>query len=134
MKLEGGCYCGAVRFSSEGDAALKGQCHCRQCQYHSGGGVNYFIAIPKAGLSYTQGKPKQFQKSGAVMPVTREFCGDCGTQILTLVEGMPDMAFLKVGVLDDPSQFAPDVAMFMVDKQPFHQIPDGIPTHERLPG
>jgi len=36
--------------------------------------------------------------------------------------------------LDDPGLFGkPQMAIFTVDKQPFHQIPDGLPAFERLP-
>jgi hypothetical protein len=42
---------------------------------------------------------------------------------------------VKVGTLDDPTQFsAPQMAIFTIDKQPFHQIPEGLPTFERMPG
>ena len=45
------------------------------------------------------------------------------------------MLMLKVGTLDDPSVFGePDMAIFTVDKQAFHQIPDGIAVFERTPG
>jgi len=41
---------------------------------------------------------------------------------------------LKVGTLDDPSLFGrPKIAIYTVDKQAFHQIPEGLPTFERLP-
>ena len=48
---------------------------------------------------------------------------------------MPGSVILKVGTLDDPGVFgAPQVAIFTVDKQSFHHIPDGIPSFERTPG
>ena len=35
--------------------------------------------------------------------------------------------------LDDPSVFKATAAIFTIDKQPFHHIPDGIPAFERRP-
>jgi hypothetical protein len=41
---------------------------------------------------------------------------------------------LKVGTLDDPGLFGgPQVAIYAIDKQAFHHIPDGLPTFDRLP-
>jgi hypothetical protein len=134
MELEGGCYCGALRYEVEGDPLFKGQCHCRECQYISGGSPNVTMAMPEAGFSYTKGSPKQFKRSDLENPVTREFCGDCGTHILSRVSGMPAV-MLKVGTLDDPSAFGgPQVAIYLCDKQSFHQVPEGVATFDRLPG
>jgi len=133
MKLEGGCYCGRVRYLADGDPMMKGQCHCRECQYISGGAPNMFILMPAEGFRYTKGTPKKFARSDIERPVTREFCADCGTHLATRVPGLAAVV-VKVGSLDDPRVYgAPQVAMFTVDKQPFHHIPAGIATFERLP-
>ena len=135
MKLEGRCYCGAVQYQAEGDLGCRGQCHCRECQYISGGNPNVLLAMPEAGFSYTKGAAKEFQRSDLENPVTREFCGDCGTHILSRAPGMAGAVILKVGTLNDPSVFgAPQVALFTVDQQRFHHIPEGIPSFERTPG
>ncbi len=52
MKFEGGCYCKAVRYQSEGEPVFKGQCHCRECQYLTGGSPNVIVAMPEAGFKY----------------------------------------------------------------------------------
>jgi len=65
--------------------------------------------------------------------VTREFCADCGTHMITRPVGFP-FVVVKVGTLDDPTVFTPNMAIYTVDKQPFHVIPEGMPAFERLPG
>ncbi|MCH8131532.1 MAG: GFA family protein [Myxococcales bacterium] len=134
MEVEGGCYCGAVRYKAVGEPMFKGQCHCRECQYISGGAPNLTMGFPVAGFSYTKGSPKGFQRSDLENPVTREFCANCGTHLVSKAPGLP-MALLKVGTLDDPSVFeGPQLAIFTCDKQSFHQIPEGIASFERMPG
>ena len=100
MKLEGGCYCGKVRYVAEGEPMLKAQCHCRECQYITGGAPNMFIVMPQAGFSYTKGAAKQFARSDLEKPVSREFCPDCGTHLATRPQR--PVIVVKVGTLDDP--------------------------------
>jgi hypothetical protein len=133
MKLEGGCYCGAVRYVAEGEPMMQAQCHCRECQHITGGSPNVFMAMPIPGFSYTKGEPKSFSRKDIPNPVTREFCAECGSHIITRSPGFPAV-ILKAGSLDDPSVFAPQMAIYTVDRQPFHCIPEGIPQFERLPG
>jgi hypothetical protein len=71
--------------------------------------------MPTNGFKFTSGAPKQFSRSDLENPVTREFCAECGTHMVTRPTG-------------------PQMAIYTVDKQPFHHIPDGMPAFERLPG
>lgn len=133
MKLDGGCYCHGLRYVAEGEPMMKAQCHCRECQYITGGSPNVFIAMPIAEFKYTKGTPKKFARSDIPNSVTREFCPDCGTHVVTRPQGFPAV-IIKVGSLDDPKLFGnPDMAIFTIDKQSFHQIPQGMPSFERLP-
>jgi len=133
MKLEGGCYCGKVRYVAEGEPMMKAQCHCRECQYISGGSPNMFMLMPLDGFSFTKGTPRKFTRSDLERAVTREFCGECGTHLLTRRSGLA-AAIVKVGTLDDPAVFgSPQMAIYTCDKQPFHAIPEGTPSFERLP-
>jgi hypothetical protein len=135
MKLEGGCYCGALRYVAEGDPMFKGQCHCRECQYITGGHPNAVIAMPAAKFAYSKSSPKLFRRTDLANPVTREFCAECGTHILARSPGVPGAVILKVGTLDDPKAYGrPQMVIFTVDKQSFHHLPEGVPAFERLPG
>jgi len=135
MKLEGGCYCGAIRYVAEGEPMMKGQCHCRECQFITGGAPNLFIAMPLTGHRYTKGKPKEFRRRDLATPVTRQFCPECGTHLAT-IPNLPGMIIVKAGTLDDPAKMygGPDVAIFTVDKQAYHLVPQGMSAFERLPG
>jgi hypothetical protein len=134
MKIEGGCYCGAVRYRAEGDPVFKAQCHCRECQYISGGAPNVVMGVPESGFSYTKGAGKPFRRKDLAKPVTREFCAECGTHLLTRAPSM-GAVMLKVGTLDDPSIFGgPQMITYTIEKQSFHHVPEGVPAFERFPG
>ncbi|HUB91490.1 MAG TPA: GFA family protein, partial [Dyella sp.] len=133
MQFEGGCYCGALRYIADGEPMMKGQCHCRECQYISGGSPHLFLVLPADGFRYTKGTPKRYSRTDLARPVSREFCAECGTHIVTRRPDLPAVV-LKIGTLDEPRLFgAPQVAIYTCDKQPFHQIPEGMPSFERLP-
>jgi len=135
MLATGGCYCGQVRFEVEVDPqkAFRGQCHCLPCQKISGGSPNVFLVVPDAGFSYTSGEPATFSRSDLEKPVTREFCGNCGTPILTRNPHVtPGHVILKAGALDDPGVYGmPRAAIHVADKQEYHQIPEGVRVFER---
>src|SRR3981189_1204920 len=121
MKLEGGCYCGTVRYVAKGEPMMKAQCHCRECQYITGGSPNMFLLMPPGGFGYTKGTPKQFTRSDLEGAVTREFCAECGTHLTTRRPGLPAV-ILKVGTLDDPALFADG---------DLHHRPTGLPSNPR---
>jgi len=134
MTLTGGCYCGDVRYEVDGEPTMRAQCHCRECQYITGGGPNYFMMVPEESLRFTAGEPASYTRDDIANPVTRLFCPRCGTHLATKLPNFPS-AVLKVGSLDDPAAFGePQMAIFTSDMQPFHLIPEGIPQFERTPG
>ena len=75
-------------------------------------------------LQLHQGSPRQFARKDLERAVTREFCAECGTHLVTRMPGLP-LAALKVGTFDDPSLGQPQLAIYTIDKQVFHQIPRG---------
>lgn len=135
MTITGGCYCGAVRYEAGGNPIMKARCHCRECQFFTGGEANDFIAMPVAEFRFTKGEPKSFTRADLKGAATRQFCAECGTPLLTRAPGLPIAVILKVGSLDDPKLFeGPQVILQTADAQPFHHVPDGVPAFARFPG
>jgi hypothetical protein len=133
MTISGGCYCGAVRYEIKGEAEAAFQCHCRECQYITGGNANIVTVFSKDDFAYTKGEPATFARPDLDNPVTRHFCSTCGTAIGTRSPSRPDSMIVKVGTLDDPSGFTAMAAIFTCDIQPYHHIPDGVPSFDKRP-
>lgn len=134
-KTTGGCYCGDIRYEADGDALMKVACHCRECQHISGGGANYIAGLAEDGFRYTKGTPAQFTRTDIDGAVTRDFCGRCGSPLLSRVPQNPGALFVKVGSMDRPENFGrPDVAIHMDDKYAFHDVGDDVPQFPKLPG
>ena len=132
--IEGGCACGAIRFEIEGPLMGSGACHCRACQYASGGAPAYLGIAPTAGFKVTKGTPKRYVSTGdSGGDVVRNFCPDCGTSLFTELTNS-SITPVKLGALDDPSSYAPGMHFYVSEAQPWHHITPGVPTFPKAPG
>ena len=132
--IEGGCACGAIRFKIAGPLAGVGVCHCRACQYSTGGPPNYVALAMRPSFSVTKGEAKvHLSKADSGAEVGRAFCPECGTPLYTIPgEGTPFFP-VKLGALDDPSGYAPNLHLYMEDAQPWHLTHEGLPQFARMP-
>ncbi len=134
MRVEGGCYCEASRYEISAKPVMKAQCHCRECQYFSGGAPNVFLVVPNDGFRFTRGEVAAFARPDIDSARTRQFCPTCGTHMTTLLPDRP-LTVVKVGTLDDPARDfgMPALAVYMKDSQPFHLVAEGLPCFQELP-
>jgi hypothetical protein len=124
-----------VRYVGEGDPGMRLQCFCRECQYISGGASALLMGMPEEGFALTKGATKSFTRTDLENPVTRDFCPECGTHVVSRAPSLAGAVLIKVGTLDDPAAFqGPQLSLYTVDKQAFHHVTEGVPSFERLPG
>ncbi|KAF2094233.1 hypothetical protein NA57DRAFT_80647 [Rhizodiscina lignyota] len=97
----GSCLCGNIRISYDGDATMKGICHCNDCRRLPGFGLVF--GIPEQDFKITHGEPKVFIKvADSGRDIHTYFCDNCGTQ-LWRTNNMPEMkglVMLRAPVID----------------------------------
>lgn len=101
---EGGCLCEAIRYRFEQDSAISAHhCHCTDCQKSTGSGKATIVFVPVSAVD-TQGELKWYTVTGtAGNNVSRGFCSNCGSQLMSLIEESPALCIIKAGSLDDSS-------------------------------
>lgn len=121
-KVSGGCACGEVRFGFYEPVMFRAACHCRTCQYASGGGPAYVVGVARDQFRVTRGHPAEFATlSEAGNLVTRVFCSVCGTHVYAFSESTPELCSVKVGALDVPEKFKPKLQIWTSEAQPWHK-------------
>jgi hypothetical protein len=113
LSLEGGCLCGAVRYRAVRPWRRTGLCHCRSCRLASGATPVGWFSVPPADLTWLATTPVDYRSSA---PVTRSFCGRCGTPIAYRHEDWPDEIELTLATLDEPDCLPPDHESWLADK------------------
>lgn len=133
MHRTGQCACGAIHFEITQPFMASGACHCTDCQKITGGAANYVVLVPKDGLTVTKGDLAHYRKTGdSGGVVSRAFCGDCGTHLWGEPAHEPFFT-VKVGTLDDRSDYEPQMEIFTASAPAWHLKHDGIPHFERMP-
>ena len=102
--VEGGCFCGSIRFSFELNSYPSANCHCSMCRRISGAAFVSWMAIPLSCFEYTKGEPKELISSshGA-----RFFCQECGTPIACILDADKRNMNITICSLDKPQDFEP---------------------------
>lgn len=133
MHREGGCACGAVRFSVDVAPMLTGACHCTNCQKLSGGGPNYVALLPKGAAVVTKGEPKLYADKGdSGGNVARAFCAECGTPLWSTPEHAPFMT-IRAGAFDDAADLGPKMHIYVSSAPAWHVMAADLPTFPQMP-
>ena len=132
MALEGRCLCGGVTYSCDADPVLACICHCTECQRQTGSAFSSLVAVPADRLEVRGETLRTFVTVGDDhgTPTRRSFCSACGSPIVSRIEAVPDLAFVKAGTLDDPSGQVPSIEFWASSAQPWVAP---LPAAQRVP-
>ena len=100
--IQGGCLCGAVRYTATAEPIMTRTCWCRVCQYFAAGNASVNVVFAKDAVTI-EGTLTDFPSSAdSGNAMHRRFCPRCGTQVTSESEARAHLIILRAGTLDDP--------------------------------
>jgi hypothetical protein len=127
---EGGCTCRYIRYRMSGKPLCVHCCHCRWCQRETGSAFVLNAMIEAERVQILEGEVQMIDtpsNSGRGQRIAR--CPKCFVALWSHYGGAGDaVSFVRVGTLDHPDAQTPDIHIFTSTKQPWVQLPAGVPV------
>ena len=127
---DGCCTCRKVRYRVHRAPLFVHCCHCRWCQRETGTAFALNGLVEASEVELLQGRVEVIDtpsNSGRGQQIAR--CPDCKVALWSNYSGAQDaIHFVRVGTLDDPDAFPPDIHIFTSSKQPWVNLEGGAPA------
>jgi hypothetical protein len=128
--FDGGCTCRFVRYRMTSTPLFVHCCHCRWCQRETGASFALNALIEAERVRLLQGEVAVINtpsNSGKGQKISR--CPRCHIAVWSNYAGAGGaIRFVRVGTLDEPDRFPPDIHIFTASKQPWVVLPPNIPA------
>jgi hypothetical protein len=128
---EGGCQCGAVRFSVTGYEGLV-VCHCTECQRQAGSAFGMSLIVKRSDFRLLGGELKSFFRTAeSGRRIEGHFCPGCGVRIFNSSAAAPEVIRIRAGTLDETSWLRPARQIWMRSRQPWLDSLAGVEAVEK---
>lgn len=131
----GQCDCGSVSFRVHGSPLIVHACHCRRCQRQTGTAYAVNALIEEDRVELVGGSVVEARletPSGHGQTITR--CASCQVALWSKYHGLPKIGervvFVRVGTLDNPDMFPPDVHIHTASRQAHVHLPTNAQAFE----
>jgi hypothetical protein len=115
-----------VRYRVEGEPEASGICHCETCRRTASSPSLPFVVLRTDQFAITRGTPVEFRSSP---PVTRSFCGTCGSPLTYRNDQHADRIDIMTCSLDDPEALPPRFHVWASDKLEWERGFDDLPVY-----
>jgi hypothetical protein len=129
--LEGGCFCGHIRYQLETPPMFVHCCHCSDCQKQTGSAFAINALIERDRVTLLAGEPEAVEMktdSGAPHDIYR--CPKCKSAVWSDYSRRRVVVFVRVATLDQPSVLVPDVHIYTRSKLAWLPLPEGARSFE----
>lgn len=124
--LKGGCFCGNVRYETDGTPFNASLCHCIDCRRVASSPLAAWFSVKREALHYVAAQPKEFASSDKVL---RTFCPDCGSPLTYWNADAADDIDVATCSLDDPAAVPPADHVWASRKLQWLHTEDGLPHY-----
>ena len=124
---QGGCLCGAVRYTLHSAPDWSAHCHCRSCQKAIGAGFATWSGVKEQNFEVSHGQLTICVTSPGVQ---RGFCNQCGSSLTYVADGWPGIVSVLSATLDEPSIAIPTAHNYLADKLPWVWLDDELTRRE----
>jgi hypothetical protein len=128
MPIQGGCFCGAVRYRAISAPIASSICHCQSCRRVSGAPLVPWVTFAREDFKITGGETTSLQSS---QDVERTFCSKCGTPLSYRSTAFPDEIDVTTCSLDDPNAHPPTHHSWTSHDLRWLKAADGLPRYAR---
>lgn len=126
MTTMGRCTCGDIHYRLDAPPMMIHCCHCTWCQRETGTAFALNAMLEADCVTLIKGEPEIVvtpSNSGRGQKIAR--CPRCRIALWSNYAGAGDgVRFVRVGTLDEPGRFPPDVHIFTSTKMPWVVLPD----------
>ncbi|MDX1382788.1 MAG: GFA family protein [Thermoanaerobaculia bacterium] len=131
MPVEGGCFCGRIRYRVSAPLRAARSCHCSRCRKAFSGAASAYAEIEPGSLTWTSGEDALTEYTSQAGFGLR-FCSACGTTLCGTFRG--EVHGVTLGPVDGDPGVRIGMHIFVGSKAPWDHIGGDAPQFEELPG
>jgi hypothetical protein len=132
-KLTGSCLCGAIEYEINGPVGTIMNCHCSRCRKWHGAAFRTRMALKKKYFEFKKGEELLGRIKIGNSPVTRTFCKNCGSCLVSYYDHLPENIAIALGTLNEDPGRRPECHIYVGSKAPWYEITDDLPQFQELP-
>ncbi|MGB5439758.1 MAG: GFA family protein [Gammaproteobacteria bacterium] len=130
MTINGGCFCGAVRYRIEGKLRDARSCHCSMCRKAFSAQASAYALVEPDEFTWVSGEDRLGSyESGGGMGL--RFCSVCGSTLCGTSAGK--VHGVTLGCVDGDPQITLGMHIFVGSKAAWETIPEGVPQYAEWP-
>ena len=125
-KMQGGCLCGAVRFTVTAPSLFCGHCHCSMCRRNHGAAYVTWFAVMRSQLSIESGLD-QLTRYESSEHGSRSFCARCGSSLFCVSTRLPDVVDIPLANMEAAIDRIPESHVYFDDRASWTIVGDALP-------